>query len=205
HTLAWWQAFRRFGHDVPMATIHRTIGMGGRRLTAHLLGQDRDADEDQLLEDTHTAVFSTYWPALRPLDGAPDLVRHCAEAGLTAVLAPSARQEELEILRGVVNADDWLTAATSSADAERSKPAPDILAAALQAGGLQAADCVFVGDAVWDILAAAELGIPTIGLTCGGTAEAELRDAGAVEVYAGPRELLESFGASRLGRLAGSC
>jgi phosphoglycolate phosphatase-like HAD superfamily hydrolase len=202
HTLAWWQAFRRRGHDVPMASIHRAVGMGGKRLIAHLLGEGRAAEEVQVLEDTHTAVFATFWPSLRRFDGARELVRGCSEAGLTAVLATSAIQEELAVLRRVVDADDWLAAATSSSDAERSKPAPDILEAALKAGGLRAEDAVFVGDAVWDILAAAELGIPVIGLTCGGTSEAELLEAGAVEVYAGPRALLDSFEPSRLGKLS---
>ncbi|MFD1211908.1 HAD family hydrolase [Arthrobacter sp. GCM10027362] len=202
HTLAWWQAFRRCGHDIPMASIHRAVGMGGRRLIAHLLGNHRNAEDDGLLEETHTAVFSTFWPSLRPLDGARDLIRRCAEAGLGTVLASSARQEELAVLRRVVDADAWLAAATSSSDAKRSKPAPDILEAALRAGGLQAAGAVFVGDAVWDVLAAAELKIPTIGLTCGATSEAELREAGAVEIYASPAALLDAFAGSRLGGLA---
>ena len=110
-----------------MAAIHRAVGMGGKRLIAHLLGQDRAAEQGQELDDTHAAVFSTYWPSLRPLDGAADLLRHCAEAGLAAVLASSARQDELDVLRAVLGADDWITAATSSADAEQSKPAPDKL------------------------------------------------------------------------------
>ncbi|MCG2620973.1 HAD family hydrolase [Arthrobacter sp. I2-34] len=201
HVLAWWQAFRRLGHDVPMAAIHRAVGMGGKRLIAHLLGQDRAAEQGQALDDTHAAVFSTYWPALRPLDGAADLLQHCAEAGLAAVLASSARQDELDVLRAVVGADNWITAATSSADAEQSKPAPDILAAALEAGGIQADGAVFVGDAVWDIFAAADLDIPVIGLTSGGTSEAELRAAGAAEIYTGPRDLLASFDTSLLGGL----
>jgi beta-phosphoglucomutase-like phosphatase (HAD superfamily) len=28
HAVTWWQAFARAGHDVPMAAIHRVIGMG---------------------------------------------------------------------------------------------------------------------------------------------------------------------------------
>ncbi|NKX52951.1 HAD family hydrolase [Arthrobacter mobilis] len=201
HTLAWWQAFRRRGHDVPMASIHRAVGMGGRRLIAHLLGDQRPAEQDQLLEETHAAVFSTFWPSLRRFDGARELVRRCAETGLGAVLATSAREEELQVLRQVIDADSWLEAATSSSDAKRSKPAPDILEAALKSGGLQAADTVFVGDTVWDIQAAAALQMPTIALTCGGTSEAELREAGAVEIYAGPKALLDAFDSSRLGRL----
>lgn len=204
HTLAWWQAFRRFGHDVPMAEIHRAIGMGGDKLVAHLLCEDRDADQDAELDATHGAVFSTYWPGLRSFEGAADLVRRCADDGLTVVLASSASQQELGVLRGIIGADEAISAATSSSDAENSKPSPDILRAALDAGGLDAADAVFVGDSVWDVLAASDLKIPTIGLASGGTSEAELRDAGAVEVYKDIRALLDAFDDGALHRLATS-
>ena len=41
HTLAWWQAFRQAGFDVPMAHIHRHVGMGGARLVDSLLPEGR--------------------------------------------------------------------------------------------------------------------------------------------------------------------
>lgn len=202
HTLAWWRAFRQAGYDVPMASIHRSIGMGGDRILDRLLPADRDRDEDSTIMTSHAAVFSTFWPALRPLDGARGLLERCHRDGLAVALASSARDRDLEVLRATIGADDFIDAATSSADAKASKPAPDILIAALAALGVQAADAVYVGDAVWDIYAAGKLDIPAIGLTCGGTSEAELRDAGAVEIYANPRALLDNLGDSVIGRLA---
>ena len=115
---------------------------------------------------------------------------------------PRPGSRDLEILRSTIGADAYVHAATSSNDAEESKPAPDILVAALEAVGVDAADAMYVGDAVWDIYAAGKLGIPAIGLSCGGTSEAELRDAGAVEVYETPRALLDNFKDSAIGRLA---
>ncbi|WAP51550.1 HAD family hydrolase [Arthrobacter sp. ATA002] len=202
HAVAWWQAFRRQDHDVPMSAIHRAIGMGGDKLVEHLLGGDRDAEQDEKLDATHGAIFSTWWPSLRSFDGARDLLLACAGQDLTVVLASSASEAELKVLRTVIDADPAISAATSSADAEQSKPAPDILQAALDSSGLAAEDSVFVGDSVWDVKAAAALGIPTIGLLCGGTSEAELRDAGAEEIWNNPRELFERLGDSLLGRLS---
>ena len=202
HTLAWWQAFRQAGYDVPMASIHRSVGMGGDRILARLLPDGRDQAADSAIMASHAAVFATFWPALRPLDGARELLARCHDGGLAVALASSARQRDLEVLRAAIGADAFIDAATSSADAKESKPAPDILVAALSAVGVQAADAVYVGDAVWDIYAAGKLDIPSIGLTCGGTGEAELRDAGAVEIYASPRDLLENLGDSAIGRLA---
>jgi HAD superfamily hydrolase (TIGR01509 family) len=190
HTTSWWQALRQHDLDVPMAEIHRAIGMGSDKMLAHLLGEDRDKDQDQEISQAHDTLYGVWWERLRPLPGAADLLKACAEQGLAVVLASSAKGEELAKLRRVVDADDVITAATSSADASESKPAPDILQAALHQSDVDAKDCVFVGDAVWDVKAAAALDIPCIGLTCGGTSAAELTDAGAIATYETPAELL---------------
>ena len=203
HAVAWWQAFRRMDHDVPMSAVHRAIGMGGDKLVEHLLGPDRNKDNDEKLDATHGAIFSTWWPSLRSFDGARDLLLACANNELTVVLASSASEAELTVLRTVINADSAISAATSSSDAEESKPAPDILQAALDSADLAAEETVFVGDSVWDVKAAAALKIPTIGLLCGGTSEAELRDAGAEEIWNNPRELFENLNTSLVGKLAG--
>ncbi|HKU01480.1 MAG TPA: HAD-IA family hydrolase, partial [Arthrobacter sp.] len=139
--------------------------------------------------------------SLRALDGARDLLGRCHAGGAAVALASSARQRDLQVMRSILDADTFIDAATSANDAEESKPAPDILEAALEAVGVDAADAVYVGDAVWDMKAAGALGIPAIGLTCGGIHAAELREAGAVEVYDGPRHLLQNLGASAIGRL----
>ena len=201
HTLAWWQAFRQSGFDVPMARIHRCVGMGGARLVDNLLPDSRNKDVDEAILSAHSGIFGTYWPSLRAFDGARDLLARCSESGLAVALASSAREQDLQALRSALAADDFIDAATSSNDAENSKPEPDILVAALEAVGLEASGAIYVGDAVWDVMAAAKLGIPTVALTCGGTSEAELREAGAVEVYDGPRELLDNLGGSVIGRL----
>lgn len=204
HTIAWWQAFRRFGYDVPMAEIHRAIGMGGDKLVGHLLGEARDPEQDTELDATHGAVFSTYWPGLRAFKGAAELMRRCADDGLTVVLASSASKQDLGVLRGIIDADEAITGATSSDDAENSKPSPDILEAALASGGLSAENSVLVGDSIWDVFAASELAIPTIGIASGGTSEAELHDAGAVEVYKDIQALLDAFDDGALRNLATS-
>jgi HAD superfamily hydrolase (TIGR01509 family) len=203
HTLAWWQAFRQQGHDVPMASIHHCVGMGGDRLVDSLLPADRDKDADKVIMASHAAVFAANWPSLRAFDGARDLLAQCHAGGLAVALASSARTEDLRATRRALGADAHIHAATSANDAKESKPAPDILVAALEAVGVMPADAVYVGDAVWDMQAAAALGIPAVAFTCGGTSAAELRDAGAVDVYAGPRDLLDNLRASAIGRLLG--
>ncbi|MEE9096309.1 HAD family hydrolase [Pseudarthrobacter phenanthrenivorans] len=201
HTVAWWGAFRQYGHDVPMAAIHQLVGMGGARLVDNLLPSDRDRDEDEDIMASHGALYASRWPSLRALDGAKDLLGQCHAGGLAVALASSARERDLQVMRSVLEADAFIAAATSANDAEESKPAPDILEAALEAVGVEAGNAVYVGDAVWDMKAAAALGIPAIGVTCGGIQAGQLREAGAVEVYEGPRDLLQNLASSAIGRL----
>jgi HAD superfamily hydrolase (TIGR01509 family) len=201
HAVCWAEALRQHGHHVTMADAHHAIGMGSDRLLDHLLGEDRDADNDEELNAAHKTLYKQYWGRLVPLPGAADLLRACAQRGLAVVLASSASDEELDALRSALDADDAITLATSADDADTSKPASDILDAALERAGLAAADTVFVGDAVWDGAAASEAQLRFIGLTCGGTPEVDLRAAGAVEVWHDPAELVAELTRSAISDL----
>src|SRR4051812_26497050 len=114
HTVAWWTAFREHGEDVVMARIHRAIGMGGDGLLAHVL-PDRDESQDESIIAAHRALYAAAWPSLRVLPGARELLSSLSARGLDVVLASSAEQRELDVLRRVIDRDSCIAAATSSA------------------------------------------------------------------------------------------
>lgn len=201
HAVCWSQTLREAGHDMPMARAHRAIGMGSHELLEHLV-PERDRSLDAHLKDRHLALYKGFWGGLRPLPGAASLLRECKSRGLRVALASSASEEELATLCAALDADDAFDVATSSSDADAGKPSPDILTAALSQAGLTAGGAVLVGDSVWDAAAAGRAGLDFVAVTCGGVSAAELRDAGAVEVWRDPADLLEHLDASRLGALA---
>jgi len=200
HAVCWWEAFTQAGHDVPMARIHRAIGMGSDQMLDALLPAGRDQEGDDGLRAAHGALYATYWSRQRPLPGAVDLLRACKKRGLTVVLASSADAREFAALRAALDADDAIDEATSSADVERSKPAPDLVQVALDKARVPPDAAVFVGDTVWDVQACVTADVPCIGLLSGGISQAELLDAGAAEVYDGPAELLGALPRSILTR-----
>jgi HAD superfamily hydrolase (TIGR01509 family) len=200
HAVTWWQAFGQAGHHVPMADIHRAIGMGSDKLLDALLDCGRDKDADAGLRAAHSTLYATYWSRLRPLPGAADLLRACKRRGLSVVLASSADEREFNVLRAALAAEDAIDEATFSGDVDQSKPAPDLVQLALEKAGAAPGEAVFVGDTVWDVAACQKAGVPCIGLLSGGIGRSELRDAGAAQIYAGPQELLASFHDSLLGR-----
>ena len=193
HTVAWWEAFAQAGHDVPMASVHRAIGMGSDRMLDALLPADRDTSADSDIKTAHSALYSVYWSRLRPLPGAARLLRACHDKGLRVVLASSADPDQLTVLRAALDADDAIDAATSSGDADASKPAPDLVQVAMDQAGAAPEESVFIGDSVWDVQACRLAGVPCVGVLTGGTSRAELTDAGAVAVYEGAADLMEGF------------
>jgi HAD superfamily hydrolase (TIGR01509 family) len=200
HAVTWWQAFAQAGHHIPMADIHRAIGMGSDQMLDRVLPDERDKDADDELRTSHDALYATYWTRLRPLPGAAELLRACKGRGLTVVLASSAGEAESGVLRAVIDAEDAIDDATFAGDVDRTKPAPDLVQVALEKAAVPAAEAVFVGDTVWDVQASQKAGVPCIGLLSGGIGRQELTEAGAAEIYAGPGELLAALPASLLGR-----
>jgi HAD superfamily hydrolase (TIGR01509 family) len=171
-----------------MAAIHHAIGMGSDQLLDALLPGSRDKEADPGIRTAHGALYATYWSRLRPLPRAPELLRACRNSGLRVVLASSADPQEFAVLRGVLGAEDAIEEATSAADVHQSKPAPDLVQVALNKAGVAPERAVFVGDTVWDVQACRRAGVPCIGLRSGGISTAELLDAGAAAVFAGPAD-----------------
>ena len=199
HALAWSQAMRDTGHDgVSMAAIHRSVGIASEGLVEHLLG-----DGDDRAVEAHSERYQALRDHVVAFPGAADLIRACAARGLLTVLATSGKEKDLEWMLPAIGAEDSLTGVTTSSEVEAGKPAPDLVSAALEQRGLDPARSVLLGDTVWDVQAAARAGIPCIAVTSGGISEAELREAGAVEVYAGVADLLEHLDESVIARLRG--
>jgi phosphoglycolate phosphatase-like HAD superfamily hydrolase len=198
HTLAWWEALRGFGHTVPMARIQRCIGMGTGMLLDHLLGHDRDPAQTEPLDAAHQALVSRFWPTLTALPDATALLRACAGRGWQVVVATSASERELEVLLKVIDADDAISAVTSSDDVDQAKPASDVVEVALRKAGAVPARSVMIGDTVWDVEAANRAGVRCASVLTGGFSRAELLDAGAVAAYRDTAELLAGLDESVL-------
>ena len=199
HALCWHDALRAHDQRVPMAVVHRAIGMGSSELLEHLLGDDRDRDQDDAISGAHRILYRQHWERLLPLPGAVDLVRACADRGARVVLASSAQPDELAMLRRILDVEGVLHAVTGAADVDAAKPAADLIHVALEKAAAEPADAVFVGDAVWDAIAAEKAGVRFVGVACGAASAAELQEAGALEVWDDPADLLRNLDRSRLG------
>jgi HAD superfamily hydrolase (TIGR01509 family) len=181
HAIAWYRAFRQHGVVLPIWRIHRHIGMGGDQLVASLVGEEFDEEQGDDVRSAEKALYMALIVEVEPLEGARELITDLRESGHSVVLASSAKSQEvdhyLDLLdaRGVV--DGW----TTSADVQRTKPEPDLVAAAVEKAG--GGPAVMLGDSTWDCEAAKRAGLETVAVLMGGFSEQELLDAGAVTVF----------------------
>ncbi len=198
HALAWYRAFRKHGLVLPIWRIHRHIGMGGDQLLPALSDEDFEREHGEDVREDEKSLYMEMIGEVEPMHDARELIEEIKRRGHTAVLASSAKDEEVEHYLDLLDARSLADGWTSSADVESTKPEPDLVHAALEKAGADAADAVMIGDTPYDVEAAKRAGVPTITVLTGGFSEAELREAGAVEVFESVAELRERLGETAL-------
>lgn len=181
HALAWHRALRAHGHSVQMWKVHRHIGMGGDQILDALIGERAAAEQGEAIREAEAKAYGELIGEVEPLEGARELLERLRGEGASVILASSAKQEEVDHYLDLLDARKLVDGWTTSADVEKTKPEPDLVHAALEkAGGGD--HSAMVGDSVWDVKAAKAAGVPTLAVLTGGFSEAELREAGAVQV-----------------------
>jgi HAD superfamily hydrolase (TIGR01509 family) len=190
HAIAWYRAFRGNGLVLPVWRIHRHIGMGGDQLVEALAGDEYEDEHGEEVRDAEKDLYMELIEEVEPMDGARELIVALSESERAVVLASSAKEEEVEHYIELLDCRELVDGWTTSADVKATKPEPDLVHAALEKMG--ADEGVMVGDTPWDVKAARKAGVDTIAVLTGGFSEAELRDAGAVEVFESVRELCDS-------------
>jgi len=195
HAAAWSDAFAAHGRHHPPEQIRPLIGKGGDKLLLELASLDDESGEGKAIGEARTEIFrNRYLPTLKPTFGATALVEWLLESRLTVVVATSAKQEEAKALLAICGGQALVEDATTSDDAERSKPDPDILVAALEKSGSSPGRAIMIGDTPFDIEAASRAGLEAIAFRCGGWDDAALQ--GAIAIYDDPRQLLDRLGQS---------
>lgn len=196
HAKAWVEAFQHFGVETKESDVRSQIGKGGDQLMPVFLPKDRIEKEGKEIESFRSDLFKRdYLDKVKPFPGVRPLFERLRQEGLTVALASSGKKDEVEHYQDLLGISDLVDVATSSDDADRSKPHPDIFEAAIgKLEGIPPVDMIVVGDTPYDAEAAHKAGLRTIGVLCGGFAEADLKKAGCVAIYRDPQHLLDAFG-----------
>lgn len=188
HAHAWLDALRGHGRDLPFDLVRSKIGKGGDKLLMEVAQIDDQSPEGKLIIERRVAVLKAhYLPDLGPFVGARTLVDRLRSQGFVCCVVTSAGKGEVsDLLRAAAVADLFEHIVTSD-DADRSKPDPDLVQAALEKLGVHKREAIMIGDTPYDIAAAARAGVATIAFRSGGWSDRDLD--GAIAIYDGPQDL----------------
>jgi HAD superfamily hydrolase (TIGR01509 family) len=200
HARSWQEAFRHFGKDVSFADVRRQIGKGADQLMPVFLSDQELKEFGSQLDTYRSELFKReYLPHVKAFPKVRELFLRLRNDGKRTVLASSAKGDELAAYKRIAGIEDLIEKETASDDAERSKPYPDIFAAALaRLRNVSPQRAIVIGDTPYDAIAAAGAKLATIGVLSGGWPEEELRRAGCIAAYADPADLLERYESSPL-------
>jgi len=190
HVLAWDEAFRVHGLQVPLWRVHTAIGMGSERLVRWVLGLSGQQLKGRVAEiaETHKERFLERAHDLRATEGALDLLADLEDRGVPHLVVTSASGPEAEALTGALGRDD-LRLAHGDATGD-TKPSAAPLLQACEELSLEPRWATMVGDSPWDAEAAVLAGARAAGVRCGGFSESALAAAGATIVVDDPRHLI---------------
>jgi HAD superfamily hydrolase (TIGR01509 family) len=201
HAQAWVEALSEHGRHVEFTRVRPLIGMGGDKLLPEITGLSADSAEGTAISTRRGEIFlQRFVPRLQPTRGARELLQTLRDDKLKLYVATSAKKQELDPLLRVAGADQFMEATTSSDDADRSKPDPDIVAVALKQSGRAKHEAIMIGDTPYDVEAALRAGINIIALRSGGWRDRDLK--GALAVYDDPADLLNHYELSPFKRPA---
>jgi HAD superfamily hydrolase (TIGR01509 family) len=202
HARAWQEAFRKFGREIEFEKVRHQIGKGGDQLMPVFFSKaEIDQFGDEMEKHRGELYQRAYMSHVRPFPKVRELFERIRRDGHRIALASSAKEDELGVYKDLANISDLVEEETSKDDVAKSKPHPDIFAAALaRLGDVDAARAVVVGDTPYDAEAAGKINLKTVGVLCGGFPEAELRAAGCVAIFRDPADLLARYEQTPLSR-----
>lgn len=200
HARSWVDALAVHGHKKSFAELRPLIGKGGDKVLPELTGIDAESDEGQAITEARKKIFTAdYLPRLRPFPEVRALLEHMKSRGLLLVVATSAEKSLTKALLDVAGVRDLIDDKATSDDADRSKPDPDIVHAALAEAGKDASRAIMIGDTPYDIEAAGRAGVPCVAFRCGGWwKDQDFTDA--LALYDGPADLLKQYNSSPFAR-----
>lgn len=190
---AWKGALDAESIPLAMWRIHRKIGMSGGLMLKSLsreTGLDISEGQAKRLSARHAQAYERLQDQIIALPGALDLLNTLTRDQANWCIATSGGRDTANInLKALGLTADDVNLITRD-DVQLGKPAPDLFLAAATRMNVSIEDCLVIGDAIWDMLAARRCKATGIGLLSGGYDSGELERAGALRVYDDPLDLL---------------
>jgi len=164
---------------------------GRHQLVEHLAGEGFEREQGDTVRIEEPALYAQLVAETQPFEGARGLIEDLKGLGCKVVISSSAKPEDtqhyLDLLDARALVDGW----TDSGSVDATKPAPDLIEAAVEIAG--GGPAILIGDSTWDCEAAKKAKVRTIAVRTGGFGTDELLAAGAIAVYDSLADLREKL------------
>lgn len=178
---SWREALHVFGWTVETEVLQACSGMDGGDLLEMILPTQSNLDRQAVRELQGKLFEERYLHDIRPFPHVRTTVEQLRDNNRTIALATDCKGDTLAHYRKILQIDDLLHAISCGDDVAEGKPNPALLIHALHKLDACAADSVLIGDTPYDALAAAAVGVSSVGTLTGGFAAEDLRRAGCLE------------------------
>ena len=195
HANAWREAFRHFGHEIPLEAMRHQIGKAGNQLLPVFLSHEELYRRGEAIEKYRREIYKNrYLRQARAFPRVRELFARIKALGQHTALVSSCKSDEPQTYKKLAEIDDLVTTEIMAGDTEKSKQDPDIFRVVLdRLEAIEPAEAIVVGDSPYDAQGAAKIGLRTVGLLCGGFSEDQLRAAGCVAIFSDPADLLDRY------------
>ena len=160
----------------------------GRPLTAMLLEQGV-TDHAEWMTVYRRHYRRAHDEMLRPIEGISGLLERLATAGARIGVVSSKKTDYVELGLNRLGLGSWIDVIVGADNTQRHKPDPEPLLHATRLLDTVPSRCVYVGDAVTDVVAGRAAGMATIAVTWGAATADDLAGAGPSAVVSNVAEL----------------
>src|SRR5262245_2955774 len=195
HVISWQRALSEAGVDVDGYRLHRHVGSSGKlivRFAQRETGRQLSPEQAQAVHRRHGELLHQIVPRPRPLPGATEVFRVLRDARIPCAIATASYRPIIDASLDAVGVGPETIVVEGKGEFQ-GKPEPDLFFASQKRLGVEVGDCIVVGDAVWDHVAARRANMLSVGVLTGGYGEEELYHAGAFRVYRGIADLLQNL------------
>jgi HAD superfamily hydrolase (TIGR01509 family) len=195
HALTFEQALSQYGvTSVPYKGLRQMIGMSGMAILCRVLDEQTFQTHGEAIDAEHLKrLKDLYQEEIQPFPGVQRLMETLQAQRRRIVLCTASPPDLVDYFIDKMGIGAYLDGVTTSEDVPVGKPDPLPIAVCCQKFNLSTQRTLMIGDSPYDVLAATQYEVPTIGILTGGYSEADLLNTGALSVFNDLNALTEAL------------
>lgn len=179
---AWIDVLSRLGHPATSNDIAGCTGLGFLPTHQRLTELGALPEPDAVWVELMISLERSFDTGLVVFDDAMSVLAAVAERGVARAVASASPRQRLDLTLGRVGLDHQFSVSVAGDEVERSKPAPDVYAAAVDLLDHPAGRLVAIEDSVVGVKSAVSAGLETFAVARSPQDRGVLGDAGAIVI-----------------------